>query len=133
MNRKTLKTFLGISQAFNGFSGLLGGILLINDPAGDDLNMQIEWLQDTPFPNYLIPGLVLLIFIGISNVVGSWFTFSGKKERVHFGLIFGFILMIWILVQVSWIGYRGFLQPLYFTTGLLQVLLAFYLGKSLQQ
>lgn len=133
MNRKTLNAFLGISQAFNGLSGLLGGFMLMNDPSGDDLNLQREWLQDTPFPDYLIPGIVLFFFIGISNVFGSWFTFSRKKKRVPFGLIFGLILMIWILVQVSWIGYKDFLQPLYFATGLLQSLLAFYLGKLLRQ
>jgi hypothetical protein len=124
---------LGFCQAFNGLSGLLGGFLLINDPAGEDLNMQIEWLQNTPFPDFLIPGIVLLIFIGISNVFGAWLTFSRKKERVRYGLIFGFILMIWIIVQVSWIGYKDFLQPLYLGTGLLQALLAFYLGKLIQQ
>lgn len=33
---------------------------------------------------------------------------------------FGAIMMTWIVAQVSWIGYKSFLQPLYFSTGLLQ-------------
>lgn len=123
MNRKTtLNAVLGLSQVFNGLSGLFGGYMLINDPTGDSLSMQREWLQKTPFPDFLIPGIILFSFIGIGNLIGMWMTFKKKKERAQFGLIFGIILMVWIISQVAWIGYKDFLQPLYFSTGLVQAI-----------
>ena len=130
MNRKTvLNSILGVIQTFNGLSGLLGGYMLINDPAGNSLNMKIEWLKETPFQNYLIPGIVLFLVVGIGNTVGIWLTFREKNKRSQIGLIFGLILMFWIISQVLWIGYKDFLQPLYFTAGLLQAVAGFALVK----
>lgn len=130
MNRKSVfNLILGILQTFNGLSGLLGGIMLINDPTGNSLNMRMEWLKETPFQNFLIPGIVLFLVVGIGNTVGIWLTFRKKNKRSQFGLVFGLILMFWIISQVLWIGYKDFLQPLYFTTGLLQAITGFYLTK----
>ncbi|MGY5851751.1 hypothetical protein [Salegentibacter sp. F14] len=109
-------------QLFNGLSGLLGGFMLIKDPSGNSLNMKFEWLANTPFPNFLIPGIILFLLIGIGNVLGFWLSFKKNKNRAQFGSIFGLILMIWIIAQVAFIGYKDFLQPLYFSSGLLQAI-----------
>lgn len=117
---KFLNILLGSLQAINGLSALLGGIMLITDPSGQKLDLSLEWLQNSPFTNYLIPGIILFLLIGMTNVWGMWLTFNKKEKRAAFGTVFGLILMGWIIAQVIWIGYKDFLQPLYFTTGLLQ-------------
>jgi hypothetical protein len=128
MNRKTtLNAILGVLQTFNGLSGLLGGYMLINDPSGNSLSMKLEWLQKTPFQNYLIPGVVLFLFIGVANIIGLWITFKKNGKRAKYGLVFGLILLVWIISQVAWIGYKDFLQPFYFTSGLLQAISGFAL------
>ncbi len=134
MNRKTvLNSIFGVFQAFNGLSGLLGGYMLIKDPTGNSLNMKMEWLKETPFQNFLIPGIVLFLVVGIGNTIGIWTTFKKKNKRSQIGLVFGVILMFWIISQVLWIGYKDFLQPLYFTTGLLQAITGFYLMKLINK
>ena len=134
MNRKTvLNSIFGVFQAFNGLSGLLGGYMLIKDPTGNSLNMKMEWLKETPFQNFLIPGIVLFLVVGIGNTIGIWTTFKKKNKRSQIGLVFGLILMFWIISQVLWIGYKDFLQPLYFTTGLLQAITGFYLMKLINK
>ncbi|MGM0934920.1 MAG: hypothetical protein ACQEWD_15900 [Bacteroidota bacterium] len=126
MSKKTktnLIIILGGLQLFNGLSGLLGGFMLIDDPSGDSLSMHPEWLERTVFPNFLIPGIILFLFVGLGNVLGFWLTFKKKNNRSKFGSIFGLILMIWIIAQIAFIGYKDFLQPLYFTSGLFQAII----------
>jgi hypothetical protein len=112
-----------VFQAFNGLSGLLGGFMLIKDPTGVSLHMKMEWLQGTPFSTFLIPGIILFLLNGIGNVIGFWISFKKKANAGSIGAVFGAIMMIWITTQVILIGYKDFLQPLYFSTGLFQMIL----------
>jgi hypothetical protein len=130
---KLLNILLGSLQAVNGLSALLGGFMLIQDPTGESLGLKAEWLQNTPFPNYLIPGIVLFLLIGVTNVWGMWLSFNKKAKRAAFGTLFGLILMGWIIAQVLWIGYKDFLQPLFFTTGLLQTIAGLTLTIQLKR
>lgn len=117
---KTVILTTAILQAFNGLSGLAGGFGLISNPDGHALQMSTEWLQSTPFVNFLIPGIVLFTFNGLGNIAGFIVTLKKHKKAAHVAAFFGLIMMVWITAQVSWIGYKNFLQPLYFSTGLLQ-------------
>lgn len=130
---RSLNILLGSLEAINGLSALLGGYILITDPTGQSLGLNREWLQNTPFPDYLIPGIVLFLLIGMTNVWGMWLTFNRKEKRAAFGSVFGLLLMGWIIAQVIWIGYKDFLQPLYFTTGLLQTFAGLALASQLKK
>ncbi len=126
---KWMMIALAIFQAFNGFSGLLGGFMLMKDPTGQSLSMEQAWLNTTPFANFLIPGIVLFIVNGLGNVTGFWVTLSKKSKAAEIGIAFGLIMMVLITAQVLWIGYKDFLQPLYFSTGLLQLIFGLLLYK----
>lgn len=128
-NKKFFIVLLIIIEFFNGLSGLAGGFGLISDPTAASLGMELSWLQGTPFQNYLIPGIVLFVVNGIGNTFAAIFTI--KKTRIYdtIGIFLGAIMMIWIISQVAWIGYKNFLQPLYFSTGLLQTLLGIIVYK----
>jgi hypothetical protein len=123
---------LAVCQLFNGGSGLLGGIMLMRDPSGQFLQMDQAMLSTTPFANFLIPGIVLFIFVGLGNIVGFVLTLLKKGRPGLIGLLFGAVLMIWIVVQVVLIGYQSFLQPLYFLTGLLQAIFGSRLNKAMR-
>ncbi|MEE4198135.1 MAG: hypothetical protein V2I54_10860 [Bacteroidales bacterium] len=120
---------LALFQAFNGLSGLLGGFGLISDPTGISLSMKQAWLEGTPFANYLLPGIVLFIVNGLGNITGFWITFKKKTKAPEVAVLFGILMMIWITAQVCWIGYKSFLQPLYFSTGLFQMILGIRLSR----
>jgi hypothetical protein len=130
---KTSKISTAIIQIFNGLSGILGGFMLIKDPSGVSLEMDLEWLQSTPFQNFLIPGIVLFVINGLGNVTGFAVTLSNSKNAGKLALALGAIMMIWIISQVSWIGYKNYLQPLYFFTGLLQLIAGYYLNKQIRR
>lgn len=117
---KTVIAATAILQLFNGLSGLAGGFGLITNPDGQALQMSTEWLQSTPFVNFLIPGIVLFAFNGVGNIAGFFATLKKHSKAAHIAAFFGLVMMTWIIAQVTWIGYKSFLQPLYFSTGLLQ-------------
>ena len=132
-NEKTAKRillFLIIVEFFNGLSGVAGGIGLIADPTAAALGMELEWLQGTPFNNYLIPGIVLFTFNGLGNLTAAFLSIFKNRYRAYIALFFGVVMLTWIISQVAWIGYKSFLQPLYFSTGLIQAVLGALLLKQ---
>jgi len=94
-------------MTFQGLSGLFGGIMLALDPGGNSLNMPIDLLKNSPFTNYLFPGIILLVILGILPLIvmnGLW----KKQKWSWYGSLFvSLALLIWIFVEVMMIGYQA--------------------------
>ncbi|MBN1181129.1 MAG: hypothetical protein JXB49_02505 [Bacteroidales bacterium] len=132
---KQIKIFtilLIIVEFFNGLSGLAGGYGLIADPSAASLGMEISWLEGTPFKNYLLPGIVLFTFNGLGNTIAAILSLMKNKYMNELAGFFGIGMMIWVASQVLWIGYKNFLQPLYFSTGLVQALLGIIIWNKMR-
>ncbi len=80
-------------------------------------------LKNSPFRDFLIPGLILLLVNGVGNIVSAVFCFRMNAVAGFGGLFFGFDLIIWLFVQVNMIGGGSWLQYLYFVLGILQLVL----------
>jgi hypothetical protein len=130
---KRTRVWVIIFQLFNGLSALAGGFGLMSDTTGQALGMEMEMLQGTPFPNFLIPGIVLFTVNGLGNIGGFLVTIQKHKHAGEIAALFGAIMMIWIIFQVAWLGYQSFLQPLYFSTGLIQAIAGWYLLKGVRK
>ena len=50
---------------FQALSGLFGGGALILDPTGHSLQIPLSLLEGSPFSNYLLPGIILFVVLGI--------------------------------------------------------------------
>jgi hypothetical protein len=94
---------------FQGLSGIAGGIGLISDPTGVSLQIPLEWLEGSPFHNYLVPGIVLLVILGIFPVVVFFGLFQNRQWAWHAALFTAIALLIWIIVEIMVIGYQA--QP----------------------
>ena len=110
-----------------GLGGLYGGGLLVLDPSGQRLGMPIVFLENSPFKDFLIPGLLLLVFVGLLSLLvvygllarPDWPLF--EKLNVYpdrhwawtFTLYTGFSLGIWINVQLLMLDAHSALQPSY--------------------
>ncbi|MGC9342287.1 MAG: hypothetical protein ACP5E3_06280 [Bacteroidales bacterium] len=128
-NTKFFIILLIIIEFFNGLSGLAGGFGLISDPTAASLGMELSWLEGTPFRNFLIPGIVLFVINGIGNSVAAILSIRKTRYFEMTGIVLGVVMMTWIISQVAFIGYKNFLQPLYFSTGLIQTLLGIIIYK----
>lgn len=121
-----------ILLAINAF---YGGISFILEPDGSLLNMNTEWLNKTPFANFLIPGFLLILFMGILPVIAFVGLFSKKKLRFlsafncfpekrwgwTYALYSGIIANIWIIFQQLFTAYF-ILQPVIAAVGMLIII-----------
>lgn len=104
---------------FQGISGLFGGFALVWDPTGGILRMPLSLLDGSPFNTYLIPGIILLLVLGIFPMV----VFLGLWRRKPWSLSAAFLvsiaLLVWIGVEIMMVGYHSDppLQLIYGLTG----------------
>lgn len=110
---------LVILQALVGLTAILGGGQLAADPTGQRAGLPIEWLSGSPFPDYRIPGLVLLVVVGGSAACGALAAFRRSRQAGRLALASGLLLLGFIGVEVGVVGWRTVLQPLYLGLGLL--------------
>jgi len=80
---------------------------LIIDPTGESLQIPIEWLHNSPFNDYLIPGLILLIILGIYPFIVFYGLWKKLSWSWYAALILGIALLIWIGVEILVIGYQA--------------------------
>ena len=115
---------LGVLQLFIGIGAVPAGFLFIVDPTGASLGFPLEWLADTPFKNYLVPGIFLFGVNGIGSLTGAFLTFRRHWLASLAAVGLGAFLIGWIAVQVIALGPPPhWLQILYFVLGAVELLL----------
>ena len=108
----SLLLFVALNAFGGGYYGLSGA-----------KNVPAEWLKDSPFHNYFIPGLILFICVGGSAFVAAVAVFKNHRLARSTAFISGTILLVWITVQMVIIGYVSWLQPASAIAGLLIIFL----------
>lgn len=133
MARDTVKRplrfyFLIAALAFQGLSGLAGGMGLVADPTGRSLGIPLDWLHGSPFDNYLIPGLVLLLALGVFPLAVTYRLRRRRRRSWLAALLVGVMLIIWIAVEILVVGYQPSppLQLIYGLLGLIIVALVLF-------
>lgn len=120
---------------FLAAGAIFGGGNLILAPDGTLLKMDPAWIELSPFPNYLIPGIILFLFLGIFPLVALAGLFIKKPIKIfnflnifsekHWGWTFtlysGIISIIWIVVQQLLTNYFV-LQPIIAGNGILIII-----------
>jgi len=121
-----------------GVSALLPGINMITDPSGRKLGFPEGALAKTPFEDYVIPGMLLTVFIGLLPLIACWALWkkpsSAFMDRLNpfssfqwvwtLALMSGLGLIIWIMVQMIMMPFF-FLQLVFLVWGIFLVLLCF--------
>ena len=89
------------------------GLSLMTDPSGSGLGMSVDWLANSPFPTYAVPGLFLFAVIGLGSVIvalalwlrPSWALLAGLTRATHehwawsLTLAYAVVVVLWIIVQ----------------------------------
>jgi len=127
---KLIRYALGILQIFVGITAVLGGFGLVSDPSGSKMNVPLELLKNSPFTNYLIPGLVLLIVIGVGHVFAGIVTFLRHRYAGNISVFFGAFLALYLIIEVWLIGLVNFSQPLYFVLGAVELIFGLKLSRA---
>ena len=126
---KRLIIWLEILQAFIGVGAIPAGIAMIYNPSGSDLGMTVEMLINSPFTDFLIPGIFLLGINGIGSLIGALVSFLHYRYAGKIAIGLGIFLILWIFIQVYWLGLH-WLHILYFILGIIELVLGLKLQKS---
>jgi hypothetical protein len=126
--RKPFEVYLLVFLVFfQAVGAIYGGLTLVIDPTGGLLQMPLTSLEGAPFKNYLIPGLILLIFLGLLPSFllyplifkPEWIRadilniYKEQHWSLTYSLYLGIMLIIWIDVQIMILGYGAIIQSVY--------------------
>jgi hypothetical protein len=93
-----------------GVGGLAGGLALTVAPDGSIMRMPASLLEGSPFRDFLVPGLILLLVLGVLPLAAATGLWLRRRWAWYAGFTVGCGLMIWILVEITIIPYDP-LQP----------------------
>lgn len=129
---KGLRILALILLFFNAISATFGGTGLVLSPDGSLMRIPLEWLEPTPFKDYLIPGLILLSMNGILSFIIGLMVIFKKHGYQLFVILQGAILAGWIITQILLIDLFHWLHILYGSTGILLIINGFVLRSRLR-
>ncbi|MGW7158018.1 hypothetical protein [Paenibacillus taichungensis] len=118
-------------QGFLAIGAIIGGGALIIDPSGNLVKMPNSMLEHSPFGSFLIPGIILLLVLGVMPMIIAISLLRrihweiGEKLNLYpnqywgwtFSLYTGFALIIWIMIQVYCIQHVSVIHLVYFAWG----------------
>ena len=123
-----------------GVGAIISGAMLFISisPDGALLGMSTDLLEDTPFSSYLVPSIVLFIFLGMFSVFAGysllrklgwrWPDLLNPCKSYHWAWTAawaeGVIILIWIAAETVFLGYITFLQPFIVGWGIVIIALA---------
>lgn len=116
-----------------GIPALFGGAALIINPSGHSLGMDTVALTGTVFSDYLLPGVILFLALGVLGTSAAILTLGKYKYYPLLVLYQGVVLTIWIMVQIYMLPEMHLLQIVYGFIGLLLIMLGNYLRLKAQR
>jgi hypothetical protein len=122
---RALRYILGILLAFGALNALGGGYYGLSGAKG----VPTEWLQGSPFRDYFVPSLFLLVVVGGAFLLAAVAVFGRWPRSRLFAFGAGLIVLGWLAVQVSIIGYVSWMQPTTAVAGIVIVTLTWRLDQ----
>jgi hypothetical protein len=120
VSREFTRRLLGSVLAVVALNAFAGGYYGMSGAKG----VPADWLAGSPFTSYMVPSLVLFFVVGGSCLFAAIALFARLRVDRIAAFASGAVLLMWIVAQVSVIGYVSWLQPTIFTVGIAVLFLA---------
>jgi hypothetical protein len=120
--RSTSRAALIASELFIGIAAVGGGLALLAGMM--DLWLPIVWLAGSPFADYRLPALALILLIGGSNLAAAILLLARRPAGALASIAGGAFLIGFEVVEAATLGLRMWLQPFCFVLGLVVFALA---------
>jgi hypothetical protein len=115
---------LTVLVVFGALSALLGAVLAI---AANGAGVPLEYLKNSPFSSYFVPGLILGVVVGGTQLAAAIALLAKRGIALLLSAVAGFGMLIWIFVELAMIQHYSWLQGAYFILGGLELILVFAL------
>jgi hypothetical protein len=115
----TRRVLAGI-LAFGALSSFAGAVLAIFFDAG---GAPPEYLEGSVFTSFLVPGLVLGVVVGGTQLAGAVTLLMRRRSGIVLAAVGGFGMIIWIFVEIAIIREYSWLQTAYFAVGIAELVL----------
>lgn len=120
---------LGSLQVFIGLGAVGGGFMLVKDPSGSAMGLSMSVLEGSLFPDFLIPGIFLLVVNGLGSLIGAGLSYARRRYAEEIAIVLGTILVAWIVIQVVIIRSFSWLQVLFFILGVIELGIGLYIRR----
>jgi hypothetical protein len=125
-----MKTLLFLLVSFIAVTATLSGLMMISNPDGGIMDLQLSLLDGTPFKDFLVPGILLTTIVGGVNLLAVYYNMQRDSNRYNWAIAGGIMIIGWIVGQIILIHIANWLHFLYLGTGILIILIAYQLrGK----
>lgn len=115
-NLDTLRKPIIFLHFFIGIGALAGGYSAVTNPVSP-MGTSAEFLKNGPFENFLIPGLFLMLVIGLGNLLAGILTLKKHVFWPYFTGAMGAILIAWIVIQCYALSTIEVLHVIFFFFG----------------
>ncbi len=116
-------TAIIVGAGIGGLVGMVGGLPTILNPEGP-LGLPFEILKNSPFSNFLIPGIILFTIIGLGNVISAITILFKSRFQGYISSVFSWALVVWIVVQCIMLNAINILHIIFFVIGIVEVVLS---------
>jgi hypothetical protein len=112
--------FLGALTLFGALSAAAGAVLAI---AANGAGVPVEYLANSPFPSYAVPGVILGVVVGGTQLAAAIALLRKQRSALLLSAIAGFGMLIWIFAELAIIRQYSWLQTAYFALGTMELIL----------
>lgn len=98
---------LGILLVVGALSAFAGGVYAMTGAPG----VPLEWLERSPFVDYRIPGLILFVAVGGAFLVAAVAVLGRARFASVAATAAAAVVLVWLAVQIAFIGWVSWLQP----------------------
>lgn len=116
----------------NGVGACYGGWQLFTDPTGKSMQLTIEWLQFSPFNDYLIPGIILFVANGLLSLIIAFLVIIRYEKFPMLIVLQGNVLFIWIIIEMFLIQTIHPLHIIMGAVGIVLILLGFLIWNKIE-
>lgn len=121
-----MKRSLLLLLGFTGVTSVSCGAMMLIEPSGSLLLLDLHWLQHTSFSNFSIPGLLLMLVGAIH--LGAWYGVrTNRKNGLWWAVAAGSSIIGYEVVQMILLQMTYWLQYSYIAIGIFTVLMALQL------
>lgn len=116
--QRRLRWALALLALFVGLTAMAGGLELILWPQGAGWSgLEVSILAHTPFEDFVIPGVLLLVCVGLLNTSAGVLTARRHRWGERLGVLAGAVMLGWITIEMMLLRTFHPLHVLYFGLG----------------